>query len=159
MRPQLPDWLEELCQKLADNDPAITTIEFIGHRRLDDTMTRALCSALEENDTVNTIAFSCHAIIDDGAYALGKVLAISCNITHISLRDARSSRELLTLFENIRKNIHVQELSLRHCQLCSRSTTALASLLRTLPCLHVSTLQSTYSFVAQAFTHKFQPIT
>ncbi|CAB9516083.1 Ribonuclease inhibitor [Seminavis robusta] len=120
MRPSVPDWLELLCQRLSDNDETLKTVEMT-HQRIDDNCARALAKALEENDVVNVLMMSCYNMVDDGAFYLGAVLSKHVSIKKLQLRDLRNSREATTFFMALQKNRTIEELSLRHCVLCSQS--------------------------------------
>jgi NLR family CARD domain-containing protein 3 len=128
MRPTVPAWLEVLCQRLADNDETLLTVE-LSHQRIDDNGARALAKALEENTVVNVLIMSCHNIVDDGAFYLGAVLSKHCGIKKIQLRDLRNSREATAFFMALKKNRTIEELSLRHSIVCSQSAKHLLELM------------------------------
>lgn len=117
MPPSVPPWLEELVQRLVDNDPTLTSLE-LSHPRIDDVFAKVVANALEDNTTVTSMVVSCFSIVDDGAYALGSVLAKSKTLQKLQFRELRNSRETITLFRLLRHNTYLHELSLRHCQIC-----------------------------------------
>jgi Ran GTPase-activating protein (RanGAP) involved in mRNA processing and transport len=124
MRPVFPDWLEDVCQRLSENDPTFTTIE-IFHQRLDDTSMKYFCKALAQSSHVTILIVSLYNVVDDGSYALGQVIASNKTIGKLQFRDLQHSREVITLFEAVRKNKTIEELSLRHCRICNRSAASL----------------------------------
>ena len=132
MRASTPAWLEEICQKLIDNDQSSTTLELI-HPRIDDVFARELARALEENNVVNVLVLSCFSIVDDGAFAIGTVLGSSKHIQKLQLRDLRNSREVITFFRTLRQNSSIEELSLRHSEICPKGAAAIADFLSTHP--------------------------
>lgn len=129
MRPSIPDWLEELCQRLTDNDPTLTTLE-ISHQRIDDMCVKYLCKALAENRTVTILIISLFNVVDDGSFALGQVIGSNRSIKKVQFRDLHHSREVITLFDAIVRNETIEEFSLRHCRVCRRSAESLGFLVR-----------------------------
>jgi Ran GTPase-activating protein (RanGAP) involved in mRNA processing and transport len=130
MAPAIPPWLEDICQRLERNDDSLTLLELTHARRVDDVLARGLAASLQENTTVTSVVLSCFSIVDDGAYALGSVLASSQSLERLQLRDLRNAREAVTLFQVLRDNVSLQELSLRHCQICPIGAEALEQLLK-----------------------------
>lgn len=130
MTPTVPTWLEEICQRLVDNDPSLTTVE-LTHPRIDDLFAKVFCRALDENTTVTTLILSCFALVDDGAYVVGSTLAKNTRIQKLQFRDLRDSREVITLFRSLLQNVSVREFSLRHCLICPRGAEALAKYFQT----------------------------
>jgi hypothetical protein len=116
MRPSIPEWLEQLGQKLTDDDPNLTTLELM-HPRMDDVEARFLAEALKENTKVTVLILSCFAIVDDGAIALATVLGNNRYIKKLQLRDLRNSREVILFCQGLARNTAVEEFSLRHCQI------------------------------------------
>jgi len=129
MRPSIPDWLEDHCQRLNDNDPTLTTLE-LSHQRIDDASTKYLCEALRGNTTVSILIISFFNIVDDGAFALGQIIGSNKCIKKLQFRDLYHPREVSTLFDAIGRNDTIQEVSLRHCRLCWQSADALGFLIR-----------------------------
>lgn len=129
MRPSIPDWLEDLCQRLTDNDPTLTTLE-ISHQRIDDTSVKYLSKALNENRTVTILIISLFNVVDDGSFTLGQVISANRHIKKLQFRDLHHSREVITLFEAVGRNDTIEEFSLRHCRICSRSAESLGILVR-----------------------------
>jgi Ran GTPase-activating protein (RanGAP) involved in mRNA processing and transport len=151
MRPDIPDWLEELGQKLIDNDPKLVTLE-LTHQRIDDAQARFLANALAENTQVALIVLSCFSIVDDGALALASVIGNSKKIRSVQLRDLRNSREVITFFKELARNAKLEELSLRHCQICQRSAKFLYELVENHPSLQELRLVDT-QFVGGSLAH------
>ena len=120
MRPEIPDWLEELAQKVASDDPNVISLE-LTHQRIDDAQARFLATALKDNTNVHTFILSCFSIHDDGALTLASVLGSSKYIKRIQLRDVRSSREMDIFFKALTKNKSMEEFSLRHSQISVQS--------------------------------------
>jgi hypothetical protein len=108
MRPSIPEWLEQLGQKLTNDDPNLTTLELM-HPRMDDVQARFLAEALKENTKVTVLILSCFAIVDDGAIALANVLANNRYIKKLQLRDLRNSREVILFCQGLAWNIAVEE--------------------------------------------------
>ncbi|KAG7359873.1 leucine rich repeat LRR-containing protein [Nitzschia inconspicua] len=129
MRPEMPEWLEELFQRLSDNDPKLTSLE-LTHQRIDDRQARMLAKALKDNTSIQVVILSCFHLVDDGAYALASVLGQNANIQKIQLRDLRISREALTFFRHLTHMRQLTEFSLRHCQVCPTSAHLLKVLLQ-----------------------------
>jgi Ran GTPase-activating protein (RanGAP) involved in mRNA processing and transport len=119
MPPSVPVWLEDICQKLINNDTSFQVVELL-HPRIDDVFARVLAQALSENNTVTTFILSCYALVDDGAYSIGNVLGCNMFIRKLQLRDLRNAREICTFFKLLQQNTVVEELSLRHCDICPR---------------------------------------
>jgi len=117
MAPSVPAWLEELCQRLVDNDKNFRTVE-LTHPRIDDVFAKVFAKALDENTTVTTLVLSCFSIVDDGAYAIGSVLANNKKLQKLQFRELRNSREVITFFSLLKENSSIEELSLRHSQIC-----------------------------------------
>jgi Ran GTPase-activating protein (RanGAP) involved in mRNA processing and transport len=114
-----PPWLEDLCQKLQDNDPALVTLD-LSHPRLDDQGSRLVAAALQENDVVDTVILSGGEIVDDGAHTLGQALGRHRPLRKLQFRDLRHARELHIFFGQLAITAsppQLQELSLRHCRL------------------------------------------
>jgi Ran GTPase-activating protein (RanGAP) involved in mRNA processing and transport len=126
--PTLPSILEETCQRLIDNDPSLLTLELI-HPRIDDVFARVVAEALDENHTVTSFVLSCFSIVDDGAYAIGSVLGSSKKIQKLQLRDLRDSREVITFFQSLQQNSSLEEISLRHSQINSKSASSISKFL------------------------------
>ncbi len=135
MRPEIPDWLVEIGEKLLSNDPLLTTLE-LTHHRMDDAQCRYLAQKLKENRTVTFLLLSCHNLIDDGPVALAAVLATSQNINKVQLRDLRSSREAQIFFQALHSMKQLEELSIRHSQVDANSAKHLAMLVESHPNLH-----------------------
>ena len=129
MRPEIPDWLEELAQKVAANDPRIQNLE-LTHQRIDDAQARFLATALEDNTRIRSFILSCFSIYDDGAISLASVLGKSGCLQKVQLRDIRTSREMNIFFESLLQNKSVEEFSLRHCQIAIPSAKILSGLLK-----------------------------
>ena len=134
MRPEIPDWLEELSEKLTCNDPRVTTLE-LTHQRIDDTQARFLADALRQNTKVKLVVLSCHSLVDDGAHALASALGQSRTIVRIQLRDLRNPREVIIFLKALALNQNLKEFSLRHCQICPQSAKYLSGLLADHPSL------------------------
>jgi NLR family CARD domain-containing protein 3 len=128
MQPDMPEWLEELCQRLSDNDPNLTSLE-LTHQRIDDRQARMLANSLKDNTTIKVVILSCFNLVDDGAYALASVLGANPHIRKIQLRDLRISRGAATFFEQLLRMKQLVEFSLRHCQVCPKSALILQTLL------------------------------
>ena len=118
MHPEMPKWLEELCQRLADNDPTFTHLE-LTHRRIDDRQARMLAKALKDNTVVTVVILSCWNLVDDGSYAIASVLGTMTSVQKIQLRDLRISREAITFFEHVAHMQQLEEFSLRQCLVCT----------------------------------------
>jgi Ran GTPase-activating protein (RanGAP) involved in mRNA processing and transport len=116
--PTVPTWLEELCQRLSENDENLTTVELTQNVRMDDMLAKVLAESMEDNVTVRSLVLSFFSIVDDGAYAIGSVLAKSKVLQKLQLRELRNSREVITIFRLLRENSSIEELSLRHSQIC-----------------------------------------
>jgi NLR family CARD domain-containing protein 3 len=127
--PTVPTWLEEICQKLVENDGTYRTVEMI-HPRIDDISANVLAKALSENNSVTAFVLSCYALVDDGAHAIGSVLAEHPCISRLQLRDLRDSREIIIFFSLLTKNKRITDLSMRHCTICPRGARAMADFLR-----------------------------
>jgi NLR family CARD domain-containing protein 3 len=127
--PTVPAWLEEICQRLINNDATYRTVEII-HPRIDDVSANVLAKALSENDFVKAFVLSCYALVDDGAHAIGSVLSKHPSISRLQLRDLRDSREILIFFSLLKANKHIIDLSMRHCTICPRGASAMAHFLR-----------------------------
>lgn len=130
MSPTVPSWLEEICHKLVANDASFHIVELMHNCRLDDVLARVFSHALSENHIVETIIISCVALVDDGAHAIGTVLASSISIRKLQLRDIRNAREMITFFTLLLRNDHLEEVSLRHCEITRAGAEALAKFLR-----------------------------
>ena len=140
MKPSLPSWLEELCQRLSDNDPSLTSIE-LTHPRIDDLGARALAESLEDNTFVATLILSCYNIVDDGAYAISSVLGdpsarAGQTITRLQFRELRNSRDFVTFFKALCSNTRIEELSLRYSRVCLQGAVSFRKLLESHPRLH-----------------------
>jgi Ran GTPase-activating protein (RanGAP) involved in mRNA processing and transport len=129
MRPEIPPWLEETCQRLSNNDKTLKSVE-ITHQRIDDAGARALSRALEENTHVTCLILSCFSMVDDGAFVLGNVFGKSKTLKKLQLRDLRHSRELTYFLHALKENSSIEELSFRHCHFCVQSSNGLGSLLQ-----------------------------
>ena len=134
MRPEIPGWLEELGEKLINNDPTITILE-VTHQRIDDAQARFLANALKDNTKVKLVVLSCFSLVDDGALALASVLGASQSVNRAQLRDLRNSRELITFLKELALNKNMKEFSLRHCQICPQSAKYLRELLEAMSSL------------------------
>jgi Ran GTPase-activating protein (RanGAP) involved in mRNA processing and transport len=121
-------WLKDVCQKLSENDPKLTTVE-LTHHRIDDAQARFLAKSLEESTRVTVLILSCYSIVDDGALALASVIASNRSIKKLQLRDLRDSREVTQFFKALVKNQTVEEFSLRHGRICMQSATFLYDML------------------------------
>jgi len=128
LRPPIPTWLENTCQKLVENEPSFQTVD-LTHPRIDDVYAKIFANALDENHVVNILILSCYAIVDDGAYAIGSVLSRNQSIAKLQLKDLRNSREIITFFQLLERNVTLTELSLRHCLICPQGAAAIASFL------------------------------
>ena len=128
MRPEIPPWLEDVCQKLSENDPKLTTVE-LTHHRIDDAQAHFLAKALAESTQVTVLILSCHSIVDDGALALASVIGSNRSIKKLQLRDLRNSREVTLFFKALGKNKTIEEFSLRHGQICMQSAVFLYDML------------------------------
>lgn len=134
MKPSIPPWLEEICQRIAENDRSMTIVE-LTHPRIDDVGARVLAKALEENNHVGLLTISFFNIVDEGAYLLGRVLGdpsftASRTIKKLQFRELRVSRDFLTLIESLITNSGLEELSFRHSRVCLRGAAALEKLLK-----------------------------
>jgi Ran GTPase-activating protein (RanGAP) involved in mRNA processing and transport len=132
MPPSVPSWLDDTCQKLISNDELYKVVELI-HPRIDDVFAKVFAQALSENFVVNTVNISCYGLVDDGAYAIGSVLGSSKVIKKLQLRDLRIPREICTFFNLLLQNTVLEEVSLRHCDICQRGAEALAKFFRLHP--------------------------
>ncbi|KAL3941305.1 MAG: hypothetical protein SGARI_000649 [Bacillariaceae sp.] len=130
MQPEMPKWLEEICQRLTDNDPTFTHLE-LNHRRIDDREARMLANALNGNTMVTVVMLACWNLVDDGSFALASVLSTGMkSIRKIQLRGLRISREAVTFFQHLQDIEQLEELSLRHCRICAKSAALLHRLFR-----------------------------
>ena len=120
LRPSPPGWLEDICQKLQESDRSLVTLD-LSHPRIDDVFARLVADALCENQIVTTVILSCFAIVDDGAHHMGKALMKHRKLRKIQLRDLRNQREINIFFDLLAEHGHIEEVSLRHTQICSRS--------------------------------------
>jgi len=127
LRPPIPPWLEDTCQKLIDNVPSFHTVD-LTHPRIDDVYAKIFANALEENHTAKALILSCFNIVDDGAYAIGAVLAKS-SIEKLQLKDLRNSREILIFIQLLQQNVNLTELSFRHCVICPRAAAVISTFL------------------------------
>jgi Ran GTPase-activating protein (RanGAP) involved in mRNA processing and transport len=132
IRPAVPQWLEDTCQRLVENDSSLKTVD-LAHPRINDVLARVFASALDENNTVTALILSCFNIVDDGTYAVASVVAQNKSIQKLQLRDLRNPREVITFFQSLLKNTTIEELSLRHCQICPKGAEAIAKLLKVHP--------------------------
>jgi Ran GTPase-activating protein (RanGAP) involved in mRNA processing and transport len=129
MPPLPPPWLDELCQRLVGNEPTFTTVN-VTHPRIDDVFAKLFAKALQENTTVTTLILSCFAMVDDGAFALGTVVGAHAHIQTLQLRDLFHARNTCILFQTLLPNTTLQELSMRHCQICPVAAQAICKYLR-----------------------------
>jgi Ran GTPase-activating protein (RanGAP) involved in mRNA processing and transport len=125
----MPSWLEEICQRLNENDPNLTILE-LTHQRIDDRQASFLANSLRENTIVSAVTLSCFAIVDDGAFSLASVLGGSKSIKTLQLRDLRNSREVVTFFREIARNEKLEEFCLRHCQVCAKGAKLLQEMMQ-----------------------------
>jgi Ran GTPase-activating protein (RanGAP) involved in mRNA processing and transport len=130
MGPPVPPWLEELCQRLSDNDPNLRTVDLTSSCRIDDVLARTFVKSMRENRTVHTLIVSFFNLVDDGAGELGNVLGENRVIQKLQLRDLRSSRELITMFNCLLSNTTVEELSIRHSEITLQGAESMAAVLR-----------------------------
>jgi Ran GTPase-activating protein (RanGAP) involved in mRNA processing and transport len=155
MQPEMPAWLEDLCQRLLDNDHTLTSLE-LSHQRIDDRQARMLAKALKENSCVQVVILSCFNLVDDGAFALASTLGDNKIINTIQLRDLRISREMVTFFEQLLRMEQLTELSLRHCHICPKGALLLQTLfqkrhLQEVRLVDTQFLQSSLATVCQGF--------
>ena len=134
MRPDIPDWLEEIGERLSNNDPRMTTLE-LTHYRVDDAQARFLAGKLQQNTTVNILLLSCYNMIDDGPVAIAAVLKGSQTIQKIQLRDLRNAREATIFFEALSAAEQLEELSLRNNHMNTTSGKKFYELLASHRCL------------------------
>jgi Ran GTPase-activating protein (RanGAP) involved in mRNA processing and transport len=132
IRPSAPQWLEDTCQRLVANDSSLKTVD-LSHPRINDAFAKIFAEALDENNTVTALILSCYNIVDDGAYAVASVVGQNKSIQKLQLRDLRNSREVITFFQSLLQNTTIEELSLRHCQICPRGAEAIAKLMKIHP--------------------------
>jgi NLR family CARD domain-containing protein 3 len=132
MQPEMPAWLEDLCQRLLDNDHTLTSLE-LTHQRIDDRQARMLAKALKENTCVRVVILSCFNLVDDGAFALASILGDNKIIQKIQLRDLRISREAVTFFEHLLRMEQLTDFSLRYCHICPKSALLLQTMLQQRP--------------------------
>lgn len=127
MRPDIPGWLEEIGDKLSNNDPLLTTLE-LTHHRIDDAQGRFLAERLRGNTIVTGILLSCFDLVDDGAVAIADVLARTQFINKVQLRDLRNGREAQIFFQALNSMTQLEELSIRHSQIDTDNTASLGQL-------------------------------
>lgn len=127
MAPSAPEWLEDICDKLRQNE--LPTID-LSHPRLDDVSAKIFVNAMVDNTSLETLIVSCYAMVDDGAYAIGLMLQRSKKIRRLQLKDVRNAREMKIFFQLLSKNESITELSLRHCTICPKGADAIASFLQ-----------------------------
>lgn len=132
LRPSPPLWLEEICQKLQDNDTSLSTLD-LSHPRIDDRLAQIVARALAENQVVSTVILSCFAIVDDGAHVLGKALMEHTLLSKLQLRDLRDQREINIFFDLLAKHGNIEEISLRHSRICMRSVKSIVRFLNKHP--------------------------
>jgi len=128
LRPSIPPWLEDTCQKLVDNVPTFRVVD-LTHPRIDDVNAKIFANALDENHVVNTVILSCFNIVDDGAYAIASVIGKNHTIEKLQLKDLRNSREIITIFQLLQQNDTLTELALRHCRICPQGAAVLSQFL------------------------------
>ena len=151
MRPEIPDWLEELCQRLSDDDPQLTTLE-LTHQRIDDAQARCLAKALEANTKVSVFILSCFSIVDDGAISLASVISANRFLKKLQLRDLRNSRELVIFFKALAENKTIEELSLRHSHICMQSAKFIYNMIKSHPTLEELRLVDT-QLIGDSLSH------
>lgn len=105
----------------------------LSHPRIDDVFARLVASALCENQVVTTVILSCYALVDDGAHALGKALTEHKPLSKLQLRDLRNQREINIFFGLLAEHGSIQEISLRHCNICTRSVNCIVKFLEKHP--------------------------
>jgi Ran GTPase-activating protein (RanGAP) involved in mRNA processing and transport len=132
IRPAAPQWLEDTCQRLVENDSSLKTVD-LSHPRINDVFAKIFAEALDENNTVTALILSCYNIVDDGTYAIASVVGQKKSIQKLQLRDLRNPREVITFFQSLLQNTTIEELSLRHCQICPQGAQAIAKLLKVHP--------------------------
>lgn len=128
MKQSVPKWLEEICQKLIDNDKSLKTVELTGSRRTNDVFGKIFSNALEDNHTVTTLILSCFSIVDHGAFAIGSVLGTNKSIEKLQFRDFRCEREVITFFTLLLNNTKIKELSLRYSQISPQGAESISML-------------------------------
>lgn len=128
-RPVAPQWLEDMCQRLVENDSSLKIVD-LSHPRINDVFAKIFAEALDENSTVTALILSCYNIVDDGTYAVASVVGQNKSIKKLQLRDLRNPREVITFFQLLLQNTSIEELSLRHCQICPQGAQAIAKLLK-----------------------------
>eukprot|EP00977_Amphora_coffeiformis_P004608 scaffold992_cov175-Amphora_coffeaeformis.AAC.17 len=134
MRPSVPSSLEEICQKLQENNRSLRTLD-LSHPRLDDVSVRLVSESLCENQVVTAVILSCFEIVDDGAHAMGKALMQLRQLTKLQFRDLRNQREINIFFDLLACHGNIEELSLRHTVICSRSVRSVVNFIRCHPTL------------------------
>ena len=132
LRPSPPCWLEEICQKIQQNDESLRTLD-LSHPRLDDVFVRFVSESLCENQVVTTVILSCFEIVDDGAHAMGKALMKLSQLTKLQLRDLRNQREINIFFDLLACHGGIEELSLRHAVICTRSVKSIVNFINCHP--------------------------
>jgi Ran GTPase-activating protein (RanGAP) involved in mRNA processing and transport len=135
LRPATPAWLDDVCQRLTENNDSYKAVELI-HPRMDDRDAKTFAKALSENTTVASLVLSCYAIVDDGTAAIASVLCKNTTILKLQLRDIRDVREVSTFFQYLKTNRTITDISLRHCTICPRGATVMAQYVKQNTALH-----------------------
>lgn len=114
LHPPIPNWLEDLCDKLRNNKPSIRTI-YLTHPRIDAVYAKVFANALDENHSARCLILSCHSIVDDGACAVGSVVGKSVFLEKLQWKDLRNAREINLFFQQLQQNKSFKEVSLQNC--------------------------------------------
>jgi len=149
LRPTMPAWLEQICQKLSANDPSLQSVEL--PRTLNDVFTHEVSDSLEENHIVKALTLSFFSIVDDGAYTIASALGKHNTIEKLQVRDLRNQREVNIFFEALNKNQRLQEISMRHSSICPRGVQSVGLFFKVHPCLQEVRLTDT-QFSGTAFS-------
>lgn len=105
--------LNERCQKMRENDPDISQIEYFYEVVSDETL-RRICESLQDNTVVDWILMEGCSVTSKGCCALGEMLEKNHRLRHIVLNTNRNMglEGITALMEGLAKNNKLETIML-----------------------------------------------
>lgn len=124
----------EILKRLEDNDPTLTTLDFLQlqHIYIGHEEALALAEVLEKNSTLKTLDLAGRRISDAEAIAIAKALITNRSLTELNLQENKITDEgAIAIAQALEKNTSLKELKLSINNIADPGATAVAQALET----------------------------
>ncbi|KAL0055523.1 hypothetical protein WJX82_001476 [Trebouxia sp. C0006] len=120
--------VEDLVERLARDDPSLTSLHVFASRKFGREEAQKLCQALRSNTTLKELYASGHHLTPQTAGMLGAMLAANTSLVSICLGDdALGDAGVQELVDGIKENSTLQKLDLENKGISSKGAASIAA--------------------------------